>query len=105
MRDDEEGKRHFTKFTSTPRQNINHSISDEQCIEMLEQHTITQPVFKALFGDYRSISNNTIAKSMAFMQDFIRPPPQTWRTKPSMASMNPSVTTWEKSTTSPASRP
>ncbi len=72
VRDDEEGKRNFAEFTSMLRKNINPSISDEQCIEMLAQHTVTLPVFKALFGDYRFISNNTITKSMQFMLDFIK---------------------------------
>ena len=42
----------FDKFLKSLRYNINDSIDQEQAIEMLAQHLITEPVFNALFSDY-----------------------------------------------------
>lgn len=43
---------------------INDSIDQEQAVEMLAQHLITEPVFNALFSDYDFVRNNTVSKSM-----------------------------------------
>ena len=54
----------FDKFLKSLRYNINDSIDQEQAIEMLAQHLITEPVFNALFSDYDFVRNNAVSKSM-----------------------------------------
>lgn len=54
----------FDTFIKGLRYNINDSIDEEQAIEMLSQHLITQPVFQALFGEYSFVNNNPVSKSM-----------------------------------------
>ena len=54
----------FDKFIKSLRFNINDSIGEEQAIEMLAQHLITEPVFNALFSSYNFVRNNAVSKSM-----------------------------------------
>lgn len=54
----------FEKFLKSLRYNINDSIDQEQAVEMLAQHLITEPVFNALFSDYDFVRNNVVSKSM-----------------------------------------
>lgn len=54
----------FDKFLKSLRYNINDSIDQEQAVEMLAQHLITEPVFNALFSDYDFVRNNVVSKSM-----------------------------------------
>ena len=54
----------FNKFLKSLRYNINDSIDQEQAVEMLAQHLITEPVFNALFSDYDFVRNNAVSKSM-----------------------------------------
>lgn len=54
----------FNKFLKSLRYNINDSIDQEQAVEMLAQHLITEPVFNALFSDYDFVKNNAVSKSM-----------------------------------------
>lgn len=54
----------FDTFIKGLRYNINDSIDEEQAIEMLAQHLITQPVFQALFGEYSFVNNNPVSKAM-----------------------------------------
>ncbi len=54
----------FNKFIKSLRFNINDSIDQEQAIEMLAQHLITEPVFNALFSSYDFVRNNAVSKSM-----------------------------------------
>lgn len=54
----------FDTFIKGLRYNINDSIDEEQAIEMLAQHLITQPVFQALFGEYSFVNSNPISKAM-----------------------------------------
>lgn len=54
----------FDTFIKGLRYNINDSIDEEQAIEMLAQHLITQPVFQALFGEYSFVNNNPVSKVM-----------------------------------------
>lgn len=54
----------FDKFIKSLRFNINDSIDQEQAIEMLAQHLITEPVFNALFSSYDFVRNNAVSKSM-----------------------------------------
>ena len=57
-------KQAFDTFIKGLRYNINDSIDEEQAIEMLAQHLITQPVFQALFGEYSFVNNNPVSKAM-----------------------------------------
>lgn len=54
----------FDTFIKGLRYNINDSIDEEQAIEMLAQHLITQPVFQALFGEYSFVNSNPVSKAM-----------------------------------------
>lgn len=54
----------FNKFIKSLKYNINDSIDQEQAVEMLAQHLITEPVFDALFGEYDFVRNNAVSKSM-----------------------------------------
>ena len=52
----------FAKFMDGLRYNINDSITDEQGIDMIAQHLITQPIFDALFSDYKFAQNNPVSQ-------------------------------------------
>ena len=54
----------FDKFLKSLRYNINDSIDQDQAVEMLAQHLITEPVFNALFSEYDFIHHNAVSKSM-----------------------------------------
>lgn len=54
----------FDVFIKGLRYNINDSIDEEQAIEMLAQHLITQPVFEALFDEYSFVNSNPVSKAM-----------------------------------------
>ncbi len=61
---DDEPRRKFEKFLSGLRNNLNPSVSQDDAIEMLAQHLITQPVFNALFEDYAFTEKNPVSRSM-----------------------------------------
>lgn len=54
----------FDKYLNALKKNINSSVSEEEAVQMLAQHMITQPVFNALFADYKFADNNSISKTM-----------------------------------------
>ncbi len=64
---DKKHQREFEKFLKGLHKNINPSVSEQDAIEMLAQHLITQPVFEALFEDYSFVRNNPISQSMERM--------------------------------------
>lgn len=57
-------KRAFNKFLQSLHYNINNSITQEQAVEMLAQHLITQPIFEALFEGYSFVKDNPISHAM-----------------------------------------
>jgi predicted helicase len=57
----------FDKFLSGLQKNINPSINDDQAIEMLAQHIITQPIFDALFEGYSFVKSNAVSLAMQSM--------------------------------------
>lgn len=59
----------FDKFLSGLQKNINPSINEEQAIEMLAQHIITQPIFDALFEGYSFVKSNAVSVAMQGMID------------------------------------
>ena len=61
----------FVDFVETLRLNLNPTITEAQCIEMLAQHLITRPVFEALFEEYAFVKNNSISSSMQLMIELL----------------------------------
>ena len=61
---DSGAKAAFDKFLTSLQYNINDSIDQDQAIQMLAQHLITEPVFDALFGDYSFVQNNVVSRSI-----------------------------------------
>jgi predicted helicase len=57
----------FAKFLNGLQKNINPSINEEQAIEMLAQHIITQPIFDALFEGYSFVKSNAVSMAMQGM--------------------------------------
>ena len=58
-------KQLFEKYLAALRKNINNSVTENDAVQMLAQHMITQPVFDALFADYKFVDNNSISRTMA----------------------------------------
>ncbi|MDR2968163.1 MAG: DEAD/DEAH box helicase family protein, partial [Tannerellaceae bacterium] len=67
VENDKQHKHEFEKFLKGLHKNINPSVTEEDAIEMLAQHLITQPVFEALFENYSFVRNNPISQSMEKM--------------------------------------
>jgi len=61
----------FEKFVKGLRTNLNPAVSEDDAIEMLAQHLITQPVFDALFQGYAFTEHNPVSKSMQKMLDVL----------------------------------
>jgi predicted helicase len=59
----------FDRFLEGLQKNINPSISEEQAVEMLAQHIITQPIFDALFEGYSFAKSNAVSVAMQGMID------------------------------------
>ncbi len=57
----------FDLFLQGLQKNINPGITEEQAVEMLAQHIITQPVFEALFEEHSFAANNPVSKAMQNM--------------------------------------
>lgn len=60
----QEAKRAFEEFLDSLHYNINDNIDQEQAVEMLAQHLITQPVFEALFGGYSFVKDNPVSRAI-----------------------------------------
>lgn len=54
----------FQKFMKGLHTGINPYIEEEDAMEMLAQHLITQPVFEALFENYSFVKNNSVSQAM-----------------------------------------
>ncbi|GKR03041.1 DNA damage-inducible protein [Aeromonas caviae] len=54
----------FKAFVTELRDDLNHAISEDEVIEMLAQHLITEPVFDALFEGYNFGQNNPVSQAM-----------------------------------------
>ena len=61
----------FDSFLEGLRKNLNPSVSQDEAVEMLAQHIITQPVFEALFEDYSFVKNNPVSVSMQRISDLL----------------------------------
>ncbi|MDM5113580.1 DEAD/DEAH box helicase [Aeromonas salmonicida] len=54
----------FKAFVTELRDDLNHAISEDEVIEMLAQHLITEPVFDALFEGYNFGQHNPVSQAM-----------------------------------------
>lgn len=54
----------FTAFVAELQDDLNNAISEDEVIEMLAQHLITEPVFEALFEGYSFGKHNPVSKGM-----------------------------------------
>ena len=61
----------FAAFLDGLRSNLNDSITEDQAIEMLSQHSVTKPVFEALFEDYSFASHNPVSIVMQEVLDVL----------------------------------
>jgi predicted helicase len=61
----------FEALLNGLRKNINPSVSEDDAIQMLAQHLITQPVFEALFENYSFVQNNPVSQSLQKMVDLL----------------------------------
>lgn len=57
----------FDSFLHGLQKNINPGINQEQAVEMLAQHIITQPIFDALFEGYSFVKSNAVSVAMQSM--------------------------------------
>ncbi|MDR2742860.1 MAG: hypothetical protein LBB98_12015 [Treponema sp.] len=64
VKHEKKAQEEFDRYLSGLRKNINPSVTEQDAIEMLAQHIITQPVFEVLFEDYSFVKNNTVSKSL-----------------------------------------
>jgi predicted helicase len=63
--------REFKAFLKGLRGNLNETVTQEDAIEMLAQHLITQPVFEAIFGDSGFVQNNSVSRVMQSMVEVL----------------------------------
>lgn len=61
----------FAQFVEGLQQTLNPAIDEEQAIEMLAQHLITQPVFDAMFAGHRFTELNPISLAMQNVVDHL----------------------------------
>lgn len=61
----------FRSFLRGLQSNLNEGITQEDAIEMLAQHLITQPVFEAIFGKSGFVENNSVSKVMQSMVEVL----------------------------------
>jgi len=54
----------FQDFLKEVRDDLNESVSDADCIEMLAQHLITRPVFNAVFQGHPFVERNPVSQAM-----------------------------------------
>ena len=54
----------FNAFVAELRDDLNDAITEDEVIEMLAQHLITEPVFEALFEDYSFGQHNPVSQAM-----------------------------------------
>jgi len=61
---DTAARRAFTAFLGELRDTLNHSITEQDAIEMLAQHIITRPVFAALFENHEFTAQNPVSRAL-----------------------------------------
>ena len=63
----------FGEFLKELRDDINPDVSEEDAIEMLAQHMVTQPVFDALFGEAAAARRNPVGQGMQTVLEVLKP--------------------------------
>jgi len=61
----------FRNFLNGLQSNLNEGITQEDAIEMLAQHLITQPIFEAIFGKSGFVESNSVSKVMQSMVEIL----------------------------------
>ena len=61
----------FDSFLAELRDDLNDSITEQDAIEMLAQHLITRPVFKALFAGHQFTDQNPVSRAMQQVLDVL----------------------------------
>ena len=64
-----EPRAEFDRFLAEIRNSLNPAVTEAEVVEMLVQHSITKPIFAALFQDYDFVSKNPVSHSMQRMMD------------------------------------
>ena len=59
----------FDAFVTALQDNLNAAVTRDDAVDMLSQHIITKPVFKALFGDEAFAARNPVSQVMDAMLD------------------------------------
>ncbi len=62
----------FSDFLLSLQKNINPAIGQEEAVSLLSQHTITRPVFDALFEDYVFSKHNPVSISMEKVLSYLK---------------------------------
>ncbi|WP_417248708.1 DEAD/DEAH box helicase [Celeribacter sp.] len=68
---DTPARRAFDDFLAELRDDLNDSISEQDAIEMLAQHLITRPVFRALFEGHQFTDQNPVSRAMQQVLDVL----------------------------------
>lgn len=61
----------FDSFLAELQDDLNDSITEQDAIEMLAQHLITRPVFKALFAGHQFTDQNPVSRAMQQVLDVL----------------------------------
>ncbi|MCB1399318.1 MAG: DEAD/DEAH box helicase [Rhodobacteraceae bacterium] len=68
---DTKARNAFDDFLAELRDDLNDSITEQDAIEMLAQHLITRPVFKALFARHQFTDQNPVSRAMQQVLDVL----------------------------------
>ena len=63
----------FKAFLKELRDDLNPQVSEDDAVEMLAQHMVTQPVFDALFGQAAAARRNPVSQGMQTVLDVLKP--------------------------------
>ena len=63
----------FKAFLKELRDDLNPQVSEDDAIEMLAQHMVTQPVFDALFGQAAAARRNPVSRGMQTVLEVLKP--------------------------------
>ena len=63
----------FKAFLKELRDDLNSQVSEEDAVEMLAQHMVTQPVFDALFGQAAAARRNPVSRGMQTVLEVLKP--------------------------------
>ena len=67
------GREVFKGFLKELRDDLNPQVSEDDAVEMLAQHMVTQPVFDALFGQAAAARRNPVSQGMQTVLDVLKP--------------------------------